>query len=258
MSAVAFQMPEKVSVEKVDHRHGTFIFAPLEKGYGVTMGNALRRVLLSSLEGYAVTSVKVPGVQHEFSTIPGIKEDLVALILNLKQVRFKTVTESAHNKVSISLGNQEVFKAGDIARFTPSLEIINPDFVICHLDTSGVLELELTIERGRGYIPAEENKSTEEEIGLIPIDAIFTPIKHVSYKVEYVRVGQKTDYEKLILDLQTDGSIHPEKALERAAGVVVQHFSLADTDPRTRSEWPAGYLVSAWIETSTPWSRALK
>lgn len=226
MSAIAFQMPEKVSMEKVDSFYSTFTFKPLEKGYGVTIGNALRRVLLSSLEGYAITSIKIPGAQHEFSTIEGVVEDIVELVLNLKQVRFKKVADNANDKICISIKKQEVFKAGDIAKFTPALEILNPDFVICHLDPTANIELEIMVEKGRGYIPAEENKPANAAIGLIPIDAIFTPIRKVSYKVENIRVEQKTDYEKLIIDIQTDGSIHPEQALERAASLIIKHFLL--------------------------------
>jgi DNA-directed RNA polymerase subunit alpha len=226
MSAIAFQMPEKVSMEKVDSFYSTFTFKPLEKGYGVTIGNALRRVLLSSLEGYAITSIKIPGAQHEFSTIEGVVEDIVELVLNLKQVRFKKITDNANDKICISIKKQEVFKAGDIAKFTPALEILNPDFVICHLDPTANIELEIMVEKGRGYIPAEENKPANAAIGLIPIDAIFTPIRKVSYKVENIRVEQKTDYEKLIIDIQTDGSIHPEQALERAASLIIKHFLL--------------------------------
>jgi DNA-directed RNA polymerase subunit alpha len=226
MSVIAFQMPEKVSMEKVDNFYNTFTFKPLEKGYGVTIGNALRRVLLSSLEGYAITSIKIPGAQHEFSTIEGVVEDIVELVLNLKQVRFKKITDHANDKIFISIKKQEVFKAGDIAKFTPALEILNPDFVICHLDPTANIELEIMVEKGRGYIPAEENKPANAAIGLIPIDAIFTPIKKVSYKVENIRVEQKTDYEKMIIDIQTDGSIHPEQALERAASLIIKHFLL--------------------------------
>jgi DNA-directed RNA polymerase subunit alpha len=226
MSAIAFQMPEKVSVEKADSFYGTFTFKPLEKGYGVTIGNALRRVLLSSLEGYAITSIKIPGVQHEFSTIEGVVEDIVDLTLNLKQVRFKKIADHTNDKIFISIKNQDVFKAGDIAKFTSALEVLNPDFVICHLDPTVNIELEIMIERGRGYVPAEENRPANAPIGLIPIDAIFTPIKKVSYKIENIRVEQKTDYEKLIIDIQTDGSVHPEQALERASSLIIKHFLL--------------------------------
>jgi DNA-directed RNA polymerase subunit alpha len=236
MSAIAFQMPEKVSIEKIDGFYGTFTFKPLEKGYGVTIGNALRRVLLSSLEGYAITSIKIPGVQHEFSTIEGVVEDIVDLTLNLKRVRFKKLVDHTNDRIFVSIKNQEVFKAGDIARFTSALEVLNPDFVICHLDPAVNIELEITVERGRGYVPAEENRPTNAAIGLIPIDAIFTPIKKVSYKLENIRVEQKTDYEKLIIDIQTDGSIHPEQALKRASDLIIKHFMLFSNSSMVQEE----------------------
>ncbi|MCH7398708.1 DNA-directed RNA polymerase subunit alpha [Belliella sp. DSM 107340] len=226
MSILAFQMPEKVVMEKADDFHGLFTFKPLEKGYGVTIGNALRRILLSSLEGYAITSVKLPGVVHEFSTIEGVVEDVTDIILNLKQVRFKKVHEAIDGKVTVEIKNQSVFTAGDIAKFTSSFEVLNPDLVICHLDESKSLEVELTVEKGRGYLPAEESKPKEQVFGVIPIDAIFTPIKNVKYSIENTRVEQKTDFEKLILEVTTDGSIHPEKALQESAKILIQHFML--------------------------------
>jgi len=226
MSILAFQMPEKVVMEKADDFHGLFEFKPLEKGYGVTIGNALRRILLSSLEGYAITGIKIPGVLHEFSSIEGVVEDVSEIILNLKMVRFKKISDSIDNKISVSLKKQDVFKAGDIARFTQSFEILNPDFVICNLDSAINFDIELVIEKGRGYVPAEENKPAEQVFGYIPIDAIFTPIKNVKYSIENTRVEQKTDYEKLIVDIETDGSIHPEEALKGAAHILIQHFML--------------------------------
>ncbi len=226
MSILAFQMPEKVVMEKADDFHGLFTFKPLEKGYGVTIGNALRRILLSSLEGYTITGIKIPGVLHEFSTIEGVKEDLAEIILNMKQVRFKKISDSVDNKVIVPVKNQSVFKAGDIMEHTTSFEILNPDLVICNLDESADFELELNVEKGRGYVPAEENKPTEQIFGYIPIDAIFTPIKNVKYSIENTRVEQKTDYEMLILDIETDGSIHPEVALKGAANILIQHFML--------------------------------
>ncbi|MCH7412699.1 DNA-directed RNA polymerase subunit alpha [Belliella sp. R4-6] len=226
MSILAFQMPEKVVMEKADDFHGLFTFKPLEKGYGVTIGNALRRILLSSLEGYAITSVKLPGVVHEFSTIEGVVEDVTDIILNLKQVRFKKVHEAIDGKITVEVKNQSVFTAGDIAKFTSSFEVLNPDLVICHLDESKSLEVELTVEKGRGYLPAEESKPKEQVFGVIPIDAIFTPIKNVKYSIENTRVEQKTDFEKLILEVTTDGSIHPEKALQESAKILIQHFML--------------------------------
>ncbi|MDN3668332.1 DNA-directed RNA polymerase subunit alpha [Echinicola jeungdonensis] len=226
MSILAFQMPEKVVMEKADDFQGLFTFKPLEKGYGVTIGNALRRILLSSLEGYAITSVKLPGVVHEFSTIEGVVEDVTDIILNLKQIRLKKKHESIDGKITVEVKNQDVFTAGDIAKFTSSFEVLNPDLVICHLDDSKSFEIELTVEKGRGYLPAEESKPKEQVFGLIPIDAIFTPIKNVKYSVENTRVEQKTDFEKLILEVTTDGSIHPEKALQESAKILIQHFML--------------------------------
>lgn len=226
MSILTFQMPEKVVMEKADDFHGIFEFKPLEKGYGVTIGNALRRILLSSLEGYSITGIKVPGVLHEFSTIEGVMEDVTELILNLKMVRFKKVAEGNDNKIVVAIKNQEVFKAGDISNFSNTYQVLNPDHVICHLDNSINFEIELTIEKGRGYVPAEENKPAEQVFGFIPIDAIFTPIKNVKFSIENYRVEQKTDYEKLIFEIQTDGSVHPEDALKGASNILIKHFML--------------------------------
>jgi DNA-directed RNA polymerase subunit alpha len=226
MSILSFQMPEKVVMEKADDFHGLFEFKPLEKGYGVTIGNALRRILLSSLEGYAITGIKIPGVLHEFSTIAGVKEDVTEIILNLKQVRFKKISEVNESRIVVNVKKQDVFTAGDIAKFTSAYQILNPDFVICNLDSSTNFEIELSIEKGRGYVPAEENKPTEQVFGYIPIDAIFTPIKNVKFSIENTRVEQKTDYEKLILEIQTDGSIHPEDALKGSANILIKHFML--------------------------------
>jgi DNA-directed RNA polymerase subunit alpha len=219
-------MPDKVVMEKSDDFHGMFTFKPLEKGYGVTIGNALRRILLSSLEGYAITGIKVPGVLHEFSTIEGVVEDVAEIILNLKQVRFRKVSDAPESRITIAVKKQKQFKASDIGKATAGFEILNPELVICNLDDSAHFEIELTIEKGRGYLPAEENKPNEQVFGFIPIDAIFTPIKNVKYSVENTRVEQKTDYEKLVIDIETDGSIHPEKALEGAAFILIQHFRL--------------------------------
>ena len=226
MSILAFQMPNKVAMEKADDFHGLFTFKPLEKGYGVTIGNALRRILLSSLEGYAITGIKIPNVLHEFSAIEGVVEDVSDIILNLKMVRFKKIADSFDNKITVNVKGSDVLTAGDLAKFTTAFEILNPEHVICHLDKKANLEIELTIDKGRGYLPAEENKPAEQVFGYIPIDAIFTPIKNVKYSVENTRVEQKTDYEKLILDIETDGSIHPEDALKGAAYILIQHFML--------------------------------
>lgn len=226
MSILAFQIPEKVVMEKADDFHGLFTFKPLEKGYGVTVGNALRRILLSSLEGYAITGIKIPGVLHEFSTIEGVVEDVSEIILNLKKVRFKKISDTVDNKINVIIEGQDSFSAGDIGKFTSAFEILNPEDVVLHLDPSTRFEIELSIEKGRGYLPAEENKPSEQVFGFIPIDAIFTPIKNVKYSVENTRVEQKTDYEMLVLDIETDGSIHPENALKGAANILIQHFML--------------------------------
>jgi DNA-directed RNA polymerase subunit alpha len=226
MSILSFQMPEKVVMEKATDFHGLFEFKPLEKGYGVTIGNALRRILLSSLEGYAITGIKIPGVLHEFSTIPGVVEDVTEIILNLKMVRFKKISDVNESKIVVSIKKQEQFKAGDIAKFTSAYQILNPDFVICNLDSSTSFDIEITLEKGRGYVSSEENKPTEQVFGFIPIDAIFTPIKNVKYSIENTRVEQKTDYEKLILEIETDGSIHPEDALKGSANILIKHFML--------------------------------
>lgn len=226
MSILAFQMPEKVVMEKADDFHGLFTFKPLEQGYGVTVGNALRRILLSSLEGYAITGVKIPGVLHEFSTIEGVVEDVSEIILNLKMVRFKKIADTAESKIVVSISGKKELKAGDLSAGTSSFEILNPDHVICNLDESVTLEVELSVEKGRGYVTAEENKPEEQVFGFIPIDAIFTPIKNVKFSVENTRVEQKTDYEQLVLDIETDGSIHPENALKGAANILIQHFML--------------------------------
>lgn len=227
MAILAFQKPDKVIMHKETDFFGQFEFRPLEKGYGVTIGNALRRILLSSLEGYAITTVKIPGVDHEFSSIKGIVEDVTEIVLNLKQVRFKKVSDAGDNeKIFISLKGKEQFTAGDISRYTNAFEVLNPDLVICNMEPFVNLEMELTVNKGRGYVPSEENKPKEHVIGLIPIDSIYTPIKNVKYDVEDFRVEQKTDYEKLLIEIQTDGSIRPEEALKEAAKILIQHFML--------------------------------
>ncbi len=226
MSILAFQMPDKVVMEKADDFHGLFEFKPLEKGYGVTIGNALRRILLSSLEGYAITSVKFPGVLHEFSSIEGIVEDVTEIILNLKQVRFKKVSDLVENRIVVNLKNISVLTAGDLGKFTTSFEVLNPELVIAHIDDKQELELELFLDKGRGYVPADEPRANELPFGHIAMDAIYTPIKNVKYSVENTRVEQRTDYERLLIDIQTDGSIHPEDALKGAANILIQHFML--------------------------------
>lgn len=226
MSILAFQMPEKVVMEKSDDFYGTFEFKPLEKGYGVTIGNALRRILLSSLEGYAITSVRTNSVLHEFMTIEGVLEDMSEIILNLKQIRFKKVSDAIEDKITVRIKGQDSFKAGDINNFTNGFEVLNTEMIICHVDPGTELEFEFTIQKGRGYVPAEENKPLDQVFGQIAIDAIFTPIKNVKYSVENTRVEQKTDYEKLVIEIHTDGSIHPEEALKGAANILIQHFML--------------------------------
>jgi DNA-directed RNA polymerase subunit alpha len=234
MSILAFQMPEKVVMEKADDFHGLFEFKPLEKGYGVTIGNALRRILLSSLEGYAITSVRIPGVLHEFSSVEGVVQDVSDIILNLKMVRFKKISEVIDDKITVTISGTDTFYAGDINKFTSSFEVLNPELVICNLDKNLSLEVELTIQKGRGYVPADENKPAADQVfGLISIDSIFTPIKNVKFSVENTRVEQKTDYEKLLLEIQTDGSIHPEEALKGAANILIQHFMLFSDNTMT-------------------------
>ncbi|MEJ6982100.1 DNA-directed RNA polymerase subunit alpha [Pedobacter sp. P351] len=227
MAILAFQKPDKVIMQKSTDFDGTFEFRPLEPGFGITIGNALRRILLSSLEGFAITSVRFSGVSHEFSTIKGVVEDVTEIILNLKQVRFKKSEEAGDTeKIFVIINGQDQFKAGDITRFSNNFTVLNPDHVVCNMDSSVTLELELTVSKGRGYIPAEENKSVDGPLGVIAIDSIFTPIKNVKYTIENYRVEQKTDYEKLVLDITTDGSIHPEDALKEAAKILIHHFLL--------------------------------
>ncbi|MBC7617349.1 MAG: DNA-directed RNA polymerase subunit alpha [Pedobacter sp.] len=227
MAILAFQKPDKVIMQKSTDFVGQFEFRPLEPGFGVTIGNALRRILLSSLEGFAITSIRFSGVSHEFSTMKGVVEDLTEIILNLKQVRFKKVGDSGDSeKVFIIVNGQDQFLAGDITKFSNNFEVLNPEFVVCNMEKSVTLEVELTINKGRGYVPAEENKITDTVVGVIAIDSIFTPMKNVKYTIENYRVEQKTDYEKLILDISTDGSIHPEEALKEAAKILIQHFML--------------------------------
>lgn len=227
MGVIPFQKPNKVVMTKSNEATGTFEFFPLEKGYGVTIGNAMRRVLLSSLEGCAVTAVKIQGADHEFSTMKGIVEDVVDIVLNIKQVRFKANSVSEdQDKLFISIKGKDQFLAGDIGRYTNDYSILNPELVICNMDPTVNLELELTVSKGRGYVPADENKQKDALIGVISVDSIFTPIKNVKFNVEDYRVEQKTDFEKLVMDVTTDGSIHPEEALKEAAKILIEHFVL--------------------------------
>jgi DNA-directed RNA polymerase subunit alpha len=227
MAILSFQKPDKVIMLEADDKRGKFEFRPLEPGYGITVGNALRRILLSSLEGFAITTVKIEGIDHEFSTITGVMEDVTEIILNLKQVRFRrTVDDIDHEKVTIKISGQEVFKAGNLNNALSSFEVLNPDLVIFRMESDVKMQIELTINKGRGYVPAEENEPVDSEFGLIAIDAIFTPIRNVKYTVENYRVEQKTDYEKLLFEIETDGSIHPKDALKEAAKILIYHFML--------------------------------
>jgi len=229
MSILNFQKPNKILLQKANDFEGTFEFKPLEPGFGQTIGNSLRRVLLSSLEGYAISCMRIAGVDHEFSTIKGVVEDVVDIILNLKQVRLKPLMAedtSDEEKIYITISGKDSFVAGDIEAHTNVYKVMNPELLICNLEPSVTLEIELTITKGRGYVPSDENKPKDATIGLIPIDAIYTPIKRVAYHVENTRVGQKTDYEKLTIDIQTDGTIHPENAVKEASRILIQHLML--------------------------------
>ncbi|MEZ4947912.1 MAG: DNA-directed RNA polymerase subunit alpha [Saprospiraceae bacterium] len=229
MSILNFQKPDKIVLQKADDFEGTFEFKPLEPGFGQTIGNSLRRVLLSSLEGFAISAVRIAGVEHEFGTIRGVVEDVVDIVLNLKQIRFKqliTDEEITSEKIYLTISGKEEFKAGDIEEFTNVFKIMNPDMLVCRMEPFVNLEMELTITKGRGYVPANENLPKDAPIGVIPVDAIYTPIKNVSYRVENTRVGQRTDYEKLTIDLITDGTIHPEEAVKEASRILIQHLML--------------------------------
>ena len=246
MAILAFQKPDKVVMLEATDKFGKFEFRPLEPGFGVTIGNALRRILLSSLEGYAINTIRIAGVEHEFSSVPGVKEDVTNIILNLKQVRFKQVVEEFENeKVSITVENSTEFKAADIGKYLTGFEVLNPDLVICHLDSKASMQIDLTINKGRGYVPADENREFCTDVNVIAIDSIYTPIRNVKYTVEPYRVEQKTDYDKLVLEIQTDGSIHPKDALKEAAKILIYHFmlfsdekiTLENTDTETNQEF---------------------
>ncbi len=258
MGVIPFQKPNKVVMHKATDFNGVFEFSPLEKGYGVTIGNAMRRILLSSLEGHAITSVKIQGADHEFSTIKGVVEDVVEIVLNLKQVRFKANESAEDNeKIFISLKGKDQFLAGDIGRYTNAFNILNPELVLCHMEPTTNLELEITVGKGRGYVPAEENKSKDAPIGMVAIDSIFTPIRNVKYQVEDFRVEQRTDYEKLILEVSTDGSIHPEEALKEAAKILIQHFVLF-SDENIMPETKASKAVEEVDESFLQMRKVLK
>jgi len=227
MAILNFQKPDKVVMLQSDAFNGEFEFRPLEPGYGITIGNSLRRILLSSLGGFAISSIRIEGVDHEFSTMKGVVEDVTEMILNLKQVRFKQQIDSVDNEtVIVSITGQNTLTAGDIGKFTNGFQVLNPDLVICNMEPSVKLEMELTIIKGRGYYPSEENKIEDAPFGTIFIDSIFTPIKNVQYTIENYRVEQKTDFEKLVLNITTDGSVHPKEALKEAAKILIQHFML--------------------------------
>lgn len=228
MAILNFQKPDKIVLQKATEFEAQFEFRPLEPGFGVTIGNALRRVLLSSLEGFAITGIRIEGVDHEFATIKGITEDVLEIILNLKQVRFKKKVEHevAQEKITLSIKNKTEFTAGMIGEATQSFDIMNPELMICILDSSAKLDIEISVSKGRGYVPAEENKVKDAPFGFIPTDAIYTPIKNVKYAIENTRVEQRTDYEKLIMDVSTDGTIHPEEAVKQASRILIQHLMI--------------------------------
>jgi DNA-directed RNA polymerase subunit alpha len=228
MAILNFQKPDKIILQKANDFEAQFEFRPLEPGFAVTIGNALRRVLLSSLEGYAIVGVKIDGVDHEFATIKGITEDVVEILLNLKQVRFKKIAEHevVNERIVLSIKNRTEFTAALIGEATPSFQIMNPELLICTLDSSAKFDIELTIGKGRGYVPAEDNKPKEAILGYIPVDSIYTPIKNVKYSIENTRVEQRTDYEKLIMEVSTDGTIHPEEAVKQASRILIQHLMI--------------------------------
>lgn len=228
MAILNFQKPDKIVLQKANDFEAQFEFRPLEPGYGLTVGNALRRVLLSSLEGYAITGIKIEGAEHEFATIKGISEDVTEIILNLKQVRFKKLIEGdiSHEKISLNIKNKTEFTAAAIGEAIQTFEVMNPELLICTLDVSAKLEIEIHIGKGRGYVPSEENRPKDAVFGFIPIDSIFTPIKNVKYSVENTRVEQRTDYEKLVMDILTDGTIHPEEAVKQASRILIQHLMI--------------------------------
>lgn len=251
MPILDFQRPDKVVMIESDDKRGTFEFRPLEPGYGITIGNALRRILLSSLEGFAITSLRIDGVDHEFSTIKGVIEDVTEIVLNLKQVRFRRQLEDVSTeKVSFTISGKESFTAGDIGKHTTGFQVLNPELVICHMEPSVKLNVELMVGKGRGYVPADENKVDGAPMGTIFIDSIFTPIKNVKYSVDNTRVEQKTDYEKLTMELLTDGSIDPKNALQEAAKILIHHFMLFSDERITLEleERPAGATRSSGSE----------
>ena len=227
MAILAFQKPDKVIMLEADSKFGKFEFRPLEPGFGITIGNALRRILLSSLEGFAINTIRIEGVEHEFATVPGVKEDVTNIILNLKQVRFRQLVEEVESeKASITVENTTEFRAGDIGKNLSGFEVLNPELVICRLDPKAKMQIDISINKGRGYVVSDENRIYCNDVNTIPIDSIYTPIRNVKYAVEPFRVEQKTDYDKLVLEITTDGSIHPKEALKEAAKILIYHFML--------------------------------
>jgi len=258
MAILDFQKPDKVIMIESDDFRGQFEFRPLEPGYGITVGNALRRILLSSLEGFAIATVKIEGVDHEFSTIKGVVDDVTEIVLNLKQVRFKQQIEGTDSeKVIVSVSGQDTLTAGDIGKFTTAFQVLNPDLVIAKMEPSVKINMEIEIIKGRGYVPAEENKNANAPIGTIAIDSIFTPIKNVKYTVENYRVEQKTDYEKLVFDIQSDGSITPKDALQEAAKILIHHFMLF-SDERITLDTEIKSETEEFDETSLHMRQLLK
>ena len=237
MAILAFQRPDKVIMTEHDAKYGKFEFRPLEPGFGTTIGNALRRILLSSLEGYAINTIKINGVEHEFATVPGVREDVTNIILNLKQVRFKKVVDEFETeKISLTISDSNEFKAGELSKYLTGFEVLNPELVICHLDSKATIQIEITINKGRGYVPADENREFCSDVNQIAIDSIYTPIRNVKYTVEPFRVEQKTDYDKLLLEITTDGSIHPKDALKEAAKILIYHFMLFSDEKITMED----------------------
>ena len=237
MAILAFQKPDKVIMLENDSKFGKFEFRPLEPGFGTTIGNALRRILLSSLEGYAINTIKINGVEHEFATVPGVREDVTNIILTLKQVRFKKVVDEFETeKISLTISDSNEFKAGELSKYLTGFEVLNPELVICHLDSKATIQIEITINKGRGYVPADENREFCSDVNQIAIDSIYTPIRNVKYTVEPFRVEQKTDYDKLLLEITTDGSIHPKDALKEAAKILIYHFMLFSDEKITMED----------------------
>lgn len=258
MAILAFQKPDKVVMLEADDFFGKFEFRPLEPGYGITIGNALRRILLSSLEGYAITSIRIDGVDHEFASIPGVIDDVTNIILNLKQVRFKQVVEDTDNeKVTVNVKGKTKFTAEDLGKYLTGFEVLNPELVICSMEKSTNFNMDVVISKGRGYLPADENVPVNAEIGVIPIDAVFTPIKNVKYSVDNYRVEQVTDYEKLTFEIYTDGSIHPKEALKEAATILIHHFMLF-SDEKITLEVPEPEVTEEFDEEGIHMRQLLK